>query len=107
MSNEHLIIILGTAGITIFTKFFSVVALGKIGVPKYLVRWLKYIPVAVFTSLAIPPLLVSKGSLSLSIHNDYLISGIISIFVAWRFCNFPLTILTGTAVMLFLRWVNN
>ena len=57
------------------------------------------------TAIIVPAVLFKDERLTLSPTNDYLVAGIISVFVAWRSKNLLLTIIIGMLVFLSWRWV--
>ncbi len=65
---------------------------------------LAYIPPAVLAAIVLPELLFVDGQLSLSPSNSQLVAGALAGFVAWRFKNTWLAIVTGMlALWLLLR----
>jgi len=103
MRSDVLYIIIGMALVTYFTRFGALALFRFTGVPTWLNRWLKYVPVAVLTTLIIPSLLLPKGYLDISLHNHYLIAGIIAAFVAYKSRNIIVTLGLGMSVMFVLK----
>ncbi|EHQ89905.1 AzlD domain-containing protein [Desulfosporosinus youngiae] len=103
MRSEVLYIIIGMALVTYFTRFGALALFRFTGVPTWLNRWLKYVPVAVLTTLIIPSLLLPKGYLDISLHNHYLIAGIVAAFVAYKSRNIIVTLGLGMSVMFVLK----
>jgi len=103
MRAEFVILIIGMAISAIFTRFISISVFSNTGVPLYLEKWLKHTPTAVFTALIAPAMFVPKGQFDLSIENHYLLAGIATIFLAWRYHNFVLTVGMGTLVIVGLH----
>ena len=58
-----------------------------------------------FTALIVPGLLLPKGYLDLTIHNHYLVAGLIATFTAYKSRNIIVTIGIGMAVMIMLKLV--
>jgi branched-subunit amino acid transport protein len=72
----------------------------------WLQRWLSYVPVAVFTALILPPLLLqARGAARALTIGPALPAGIIGFCVAWRTGNVLLTIVAGLASFWLLRWL--
>jgi len=72
--------------------------------PRWMERALRFVPVAVLTALSVPMLVMPEGEWALSIHNEYLMAGIVAIAVAaWR-QNLLLTISVGLLVFFVLRY---
>jgi len=103
MRNEVLFIITGMALVTYFTRFGSLALFRLTGIPPWLSRWLKHVPVAILTALIIPSLLLPKGSLDLTLNNHYLLAGIAAALAAYKTRNIIPTMGLGMLVMLSLR----
>lgn len=103
MRSEVLYIIIGMALVTYFTRFGALALFRFTGVPIWLNRWLKYVPVAILTSLIIPSLLLPKGYLDISFQNHYLIAGIVAAFVAYKSRNIIATLGLGMSIMFVLK----
>ncbi|MCO1602940.1 AzlD domain-containing protein [Desulfosporosinus nitroreducens] len=103
MRSEVFYIIIGMTLVTYFTRFGALALFRFTGVPIWLNRWLKYVPVAILTSLIVPLLLLPKGYLDISLHNDYLIAGIVAAFVAYKSRNIIATLGLGMSVMFVLK----
>jgi branched-subunit amino acid transport protein len=77
-----------------------------IGILTYGVRLsfiLLFVPVAVFSAIVFPELLVHDGIVNLSLSNARLLAGILAALVAWRTKNVVFTILVGMAGLLVLN----
>ncbi len=103
MRSEILIIIIGMGIVTYFTRIGALALFRFIGVPSWLNRWLKYVPVAILTALIVPSLLLPQGYLDISINNHYLIAGIVAAVVAYKSRNIIATLGLGISVMLVLK----
>jgi branched-subunit amino acid transport protein len=95
--------ILGMALVTYATRVIMLLAL-RGEVAPWLQRWLDYVPVAVFTALILPPLLLSSGERPTLLLGPALPAGIVGALVAWRTGNVLLTIAAGLAAFWLLRW---
>lgn len=105
METEIICLILGVAALTFLTRFAFAVAFKKLAsLPKWN-RWLMYVPVAVFTTIIVPALLLPRGWLDLSIYNEYLIAGVAAVLVAYKTRNLAGTVVVGIATVLLLRFV--
>jgi branched-subunit amino acid transport protein len=83
-------------GLLTFLTRLSFIALHNRWTPPALFRRaLHFVPVAVLTAIIVPELIMHSGSLDLSPLNPRLIAGLVAIFVAWRWKNTVLTILSG------------
>ena len=97
--------ILGMALATYATRVTTMLALrGEIA--PWLRHWLGYVPIAVFTALILPPLLLrAQGGASALALGPALPAGIVGGLLAWRTGNVLLTIVAGMATFWALRWV--
>ncbi|WP_407313641.1 AzlD domain-containing protein [Desulfosporosinus sp. SB140] len=103
MRSDVLYIIIGMSVVTYFTRFGALALFRFTGVPTWLNRWLKYVPVAILTALIVPSLLLPKGYLDISLNNHYLIAGIAAAFVAYKSRNIIATLGLGMSIMFILK----
>ncbi|GAB6158259.1 AzlD domain-containing protein [Desulfotomaculum varum] len=103
MRSEVFYIIIGMALVTYFTRFSALALFRFTGVPAWLNRWLKYVPVAILTALIVPSLLLPRGYLDISFNNHYLIAGLVAAFVAYKSRNIIATLGLGMFVMFVLN----
>jgi branched-subunit amino acid transport protein len=94
--------ILGMALVTLATRAIPLLTL-RGEMPGWLGRWLGYVPVAVFTALALRPLVVTSGDLPQLVAGAPLAAGIVGGLVAWRTGNVLATIVAGMAAYWALR----
>ena len=73
--------------------------------PPWLRRALRYVPAAVLTAIWAPELALQKEVLSLTLHNDRLLAGLVAIAVAWRFRATFVTIVSGLLALHFFDWL--
>ena len=78
---------------------------GKIEVPSWLGRGLRFVPPAVLSAIVFPELLMPSGTLDISLSNLRLLAGVLAGYVAWRTKNVVLTIAVGMAALLVLQAV--
>ena len=92
------------AGLLTYAMRLSFILLwGKIDVPTWLQRALRFVPPAVLSAIIFPELLLPQGSLDLSPGNPRLVAGVLAILAAWRTKNVLITIAVGMAVLLILQ----
>jgi branched chain amino acid efflux pump len=97
--------ILGMALATYATRVITMLAL-RGDVAPWLRRWLGYVPVAMFTALILPPLLLSEqAGAKVLAFGPPLPAGLVGGLVAWRTGNVLLTIVAGLATFWALRWM--
>lgn len=96
--------IVGMALVTIAARAPALLALrGEIA--PWLQRWLRFVPVAMFTALILPALIVrSNGETATLVLGPALPAGIVGALVAWRNGNMLLTLAAGMATFWVLRW---
>ena len=68
--------------------------------PDALVRWLRYVPVAVFSAMVFPSLLVRNGSLDATPANPSVWAGMATLLVAVATRNLAKSVLAGIFVAL-------
>ena len=97
--------ILSMALVTYATRATTMLAL-RGDVAPWLRRWLSYVPVAMFTALILPPLLLIErdGAKALSL-GPALPAGLVGGLIAWRTGNVLLTIGAGMATFWALTWL--
>ena len=104
MRSEVVFVIVCMAAATYFTRFASPLLLGRTGVPAWLARLLKHVPTAILTALIAPALLAPQGFVEIGPANPYLLAGAVAAFMAWRRQPPAVTMCSGMAMMLILRW---
>lgn len=93
----ELMLIAGMAVVTYLTRYPMLVIVGKVTLPLWIARALRYVPVAVLTAICVPAVLMPQGQVDVGIDNAYLFAGIFATVVAWRSKNLLLTIALGMA----------
>jgi branched-subunit amino acid transport protein len=73
--------------------------------PPLLKRALRYVPAAVLTAIWAPELALQKEVLSLTLHNERLLAGLVAIAVAWRFRATFVTIVAGLLALYLFDWL--
>jgi branched-subunit amino acid transport protein len=97
-----LVFILG--GILTFGMRFSFIfLLGRVEVPEYARRVLRYVPAAVLAAIIAPEVLMPAGRLDISLGNSYLLAGTAAVIAALWIRNTLITILIGMGVLLLLQ----
>jgi|SRR5690554_6746251 branched-subunit amino acid transport protein len=104
MRPEILFMIIGMSIVTQLPRIVPLVVLTRISLPPLIERWLKHIPVAVLSALLFPSLLLSDGSLSLSLDNTALLAAIPCIIIAAKTKNLFLTVLAGIIISALLQF---
>lgn len=105
MSAESLILIAAMAAAVLVTRIAAPLFFSRVGLPTWVGRWLKHVPVAVFSALVAPAVLSPAGRLDLSPANFNLLAGLITAAVIWRSGNFALAVAAGIVAVCSLRWL--
>lgn len=100
-----LLIILGAALVTFIPRVLPLMLLSQMELPKWLIRWLKNVPVAVMAALLAQELLLSEGHFSLTENYLKLLAAIPAFIVAFLTKSLLGTVLAGVLFMMVLRFV--
>ena len=85
--------------VTFLTRLSFIMAWGRIEMPEWVRRALRYVPPAVLSAIILPELLRPGGEpIDISWQNERLLAGLVAAVVAWRTRNALLTIVIGLAV---------
>ena len=97
-------LVMAIIGVLTFLTRLSFIALaGRWDAPPLFRSALRFVPVAVLTAIILPELVMTGGSLDISLTNPRLLAGLLAIFVAWRTKNTVLTIVIGMAAFWILQ----
>jgi branched-subunit amino acid transport protein len=91
--------IAGAAAVTFALRLSFIALLGRIEVPPFLERALRYVPAAVLAAVVIPLLFYQDGALNVSLGNERLLAGFAAVLICWRTRSVPLTLLGGMATL--------
>jgi len=97
------LLIFGIALGTSALRFSFIYLFGKIEMPDWLRRALRFVPASVLAALVFPALTHPAGGLDLSLGNVRLLAGIGGALVAWRTKNVLLTIAVGMVLFWILQ----
>jgi branched-subunit amino acid transport protein len=86
---------------TFVLRFSFVYLFGRVDMPDWLRRALRFVPASVLAALVFPALTYPNGTLDLSLSNVHLLAGLGGALVAWRTKNVLWTIVVG----MILFWV--
>lgn len=98
------LVMLAAGFLTYLTRLSFILLWGKINIPIWLLRSLRFVPPAVFTAIIFPELFLPQGNLDVSLGNSRLIAGILAALVTWKTRNIVLTILVGMGVLLLIQY---
>ena len=100
--NLWLVLIAG--GILTFAIRLSFIfLLGRVEMPEWLRRSLRFVPPAVLSAIIVPELVFHAGKIDFTLNNFRLLAGILAIFIAWRTRSTLLTIILGMAALFTLQ----
>jgi branched-subunit amino acid transport protein len=93
------------AVVTLATRAAGLAVTG-LTLPDWVQRWLGHVPVAVFTALVVPALLVRSAASGPELAaGPGLAAGLVGALAAWRTSSVIATIAAGLAVFWALRWL--
>ncbi len=90
---------------TFLMRFSFIFLIGKISLPEWLRRALRFVPASVLAALVFPALTHPTGVLDLTLGNFRLMAGLAGAVVAWRTRNVLLTLLSGMLVLWALQTI--
>jgi branched-subunit amino acid transport protein len=88
---------------TFLLRFLFIYLFGKIEMPDWLRRALRFVPAAALAALVFPALTHPTGEMNLSLQNFRLLAGLGGALVAWKTRNVLLTLLVGMALLWILE----
>ena len=89
--------------LTYLIRLSFIALFGRIRMPGWLVRSLRFVPPAVLSAIIFPELFLPGGHFDISLGNTRLLAGLVAVLVALWKRNTLLTILAGMAVLLLLE----
>lgn len=93
------VIIVAIGVLTVLIRLSFIALLGRMQVPMWLTRALRFVPVAALTAIITPEIFVRDGAIALWPVNVRLIAGLVAVLVAWRSKNTLLTIFAGMVTL--------
>jgi branched-subunit amino acid transport protein len=100
-----LLIIIGCALVTFIPRVLPLVILSQMELPKWLIRWLKNVPVAVMAALLAQELLLSGNQFSLSDNLLKLLAAVPAFIIAILTKSLLVTVMVGVIFMAIFRFV--
>lgn len=71
--------------------------------PPLLTTWLSFVPVTVLSALLVPDLLLTDGSLNISLDNKFLVAALPTLIVCWRTKSLFAALAVGMTTVALLR----
>lgn len=97
------LVVAGMTIISIVTRSFFVVLGHRISLPERVLLALRYAPACALVALIAPELILNKGVVEVSLHNDKLIAGVIAAATMLISRNMVVTLVIGMGVFSLLR----
>jgi branched-subunit amino acid transport protein len=97
--------ILGAGAVTFALRLSFIALLGRVEMPLYFGRALRFVPAAVLTAVVIPLLFYEDGALDASLGNERLLAGLFAALIAWRTKNVLFTLGGGMAALWALQTI--
>ena len=101
----NLLTMVGMGVVTYLTRAFFLVGKRDEGMPKFVVRALKFVPVAVLGAIVAPMVVAPEGRLALTYDSPYLIAGLLTFLVAYISKNLIVTVFSGIALILIVKFL--
>jgi branched-subunit amino acid transport protein len=92
-------LIAGMGIITYAIRLSLILLLGRLTVPPFVQRALRFVPPAVLSALILPELLLPGGTVMFSLGNPRLLAGVLAGAVAWKSKNVLLAIAVGMVAL--------
>ena len=89
----------GAGAVTFALRLSFIALLGRMEIPAFLGRALRFVPAAVLTAVVIPLLLYDNGALEVSPGNERLLAGLVAALIAWRTRSVLFTLGGGMATL--------
>ncbi|HRE46094.1 MAG TPA: AzlD domain-containing protein [Aggregatilineales bacterium] len=88
-------LVAGMVAVTFVSRYPVLAMVGRMPLPMWALRALKFVPPAVLTAIIVPFITLKNGDLALRVDNSYLIAGVVAALIAFRTKNLLLTIIGG------------
>jgi branched-subunit amino acid transport protein len=95
-------LIAGMALVTFLIRYPLLALVGRVELPRNLMRALRFVPVAVLTAITVPAVLLPQGGVQAALADGYIVAALVAALVAWWRQSLLLTIVLGMAV--FFAW---
>ena len=91
--------------VTYFTRVFFFLGIKDDGMPKFVLRALKFVPVAVLSAIVAPLILAPEGRLALTYDSPYFIAGLATFAIAYLSKNLIVTVFGGIGIILIVKFI--
>ncbi len=89
--------------VTYIPRALPLLILTRIEIPDIIIRWLRFIPVAILAALLTPGILIVEGKLMINYHNIFLLAAIPTFIVAIFKKDIFLTVIMGILSVVLLN----
>ncbi|MFP4017110.1 MAG: AzlD domain-containing protein [Halanaerobiales bacterium] len=100
IANKYLILFSAMYLVTYIPRVLPILILTRMEIPDIIIRWLRYIPVAILAALLAPGILMVESRLTISYDNIFLLAALPTFLVAVYKKNIFLTVITGMLAVL-------
>lgn len=96
-------VIIAGGVITFLIRLSFIFAFGRLRLPDWFTRGLRYVPPAVLSAIILPELANWNGeAVNLAWNNPQILAGLVAVVAAWRTRNVVITLASGLACFLIL-----
>ena len=93
----------GAGAVTFGLRLSFIALLGRVEIPPFVSKALRFVPAAVLTAEVIPLLFYVDGAPEFSLGNERLFAGLVAVFIAWRSRNVLFTLVGGMVTLWVLQ----
>lgn len=97
--------ILGMAVVTYVPRLLPAWLLSSRTLPRWLVVWLRHVPVAVLAAMLFPALATRSGQIHIGPRNFFLLAAFPTLLVAWKTRSLFGSVIVGVAVVAVARYL--
>jgi branched-subunit amino acid transport protein len=105
MRSEIILTFLGMGLVTYLTRSLFIIGIRDESLPPFIVRWLRFVPVAVLAAIICPMIAAPQGKLFLTYDNPYLLSGVLTSVLAFVTKNLIVTVIGGIGIIILLKYL--
>jgi branched-subunit amino acid transport protein len=100
-----LVTIVGMAAVTYLPRLLPLWLFTSRPLPRLVITWLRYVPVAILAAMLFPALLVTDNGVACGPRNIYLWASVPTFVVAWKTRSLFGAVIVGMAVVALVRWI--
>lgn len=97
-------VIIGMAVMNFIVRFVPIAAVSRMELPRPVMRWLGYVPVAVMGAIVAGEVLTPGGEYMTPWENPYLLASIPTALVYYKTRSFLGAVIAGMLIFITLRW---